>query len=251
MIAPHMESYQVQLPTFEGPLDLLLRLIERQELDITTISLAQVTDQYLAYLDLVEKVRPDDIADFLVVAARLLLIKSNALLPQPPKILEEDEDVGDDLVRQLQDYKRIKQAAQLLEQRYQDGLHMYPRTVPISKLSQNWQAHLDLGDTSLDDLIAALQALLQQETVEEDLELVRYTVTIKDKIAQIRSLLAGKETIAFRHLVHQAASRIEIIVTLLALLEMIRARHISVQQENLFGEIQITKTPAIPDPAST
>ena len=84
-----LPPYQVQLPVFEGPLDLLLHLIEQQELDITVISLAQVTDQYLAYLRIVQEVHPDDLADFVVVAAPLLLIKSRALLPQPPKAAEE------------------------------------------------------------------------------------------------------------------------------------------------------------------
>jgi segregation and condensation protein A len=102
-------GYQVTLPVFEGPLDLLLHLIERQELDITAISLAQVTNQYLEYLGRVSERNPGNLADFLVVAAKLLLIKSRVLLPQPPvPLAPEEEDVGDDLVRQLMEYKRFK-----------------------------------------------------------------------------------------------------------------------------------------------
>ena len=105
-------GYQVALPVFEGPLDLLLHLIERQELDITAISLAQVTNQYLEYLAGASERDPDNLADFLVVAAKLLLIKSRVLLPQPPAPpAAEEEDLGDDLVRQLVEYKRFKEAA--------------------------------------------------------------------------------------------------------------------------------------------
>src|SRR3990170_2755668 len=103
-------SYEVRLPVFEGPLDLLLHLIEREELDITKVALAQVTDQYLAYLAMLKEVEVQVLTDFLVVAAKLLLIKSQALLPKPPPSVldEEEEDIGDELARQLRVYKQFK-----------------------------------------------------------------------------------------------------------------------------------------------
>src|SRR5215510_948917 len=106
-------TYQVELPGFQGPLDLLLNLIEQEELDITKISLARVTDQYLARLELLKETDPDDLTDFLVIAARLILIKSEMLLPKPPPILlaAEEEDVGDELARQLRLYKQFKALA--------------------------------------------------------------------------------------------------------------------------------------------
>ena len=95
-------AYRVELEVFAGPLDLLLQLIEQQQMDITAVSLARVTDQYLAYLSLIEERRPDDLAEFIAIAARLLVIKSRALLPQPPRTDDEaEEDIGEDLVRQL------------------------------------------------------------------------------------------------------------------------------------------------------
>lgn len=251
MAAP---AYQVRLPVFEGPLDLLLHLIEQQELDITTISLAQVTDQYLAYLQVVGETQPDDLADFMVIAAQLLLIKSQALLPQPPCPVEEEEDIGEDLVRQLYEYKRFKQAAQVLQQREEQGWHMYPRTIPISRLAQAWKPRLNLEGTSLDDLIATLQALLSQESGTDVVFGVEpYTVTIEDKIAQVdeilRSLMCrrrngfrdacGPQVVTFDQLLCDATSRIEVIVTLLAILEMIRNGRVSVRQEQLFGPITI------------
>lgn len=233
-------TYQVHLSVYEGPLDLLLHLIEQEELDITTVSLAQVTDQYLAHLRLIEKVHPDELVDFMVVAARLLVIKSRALLPQPPKVIEEEEDVGDDLVRQLREYKLIKQAAQFLLQRDERGEHMFPRTVPASKQAHLWTPKLDLGGTSLEDLVNALQALFTQ-TTEEDIDLLvaPLAITIEHKIAQINARLQAGQPFAFHSLLGTVASREEVIVTLLAVLELIRLGYLSVRQEHLFGEIVI------------
>jgi segregation and condensation protein A len=232
--------YQVQLPTFQGPLDLLLHLIEQQELDITTISLAQVTDQYLAYLRVVQDIHPDDLADFMTVAARLLLIKSRALLPVPPQAVEEEEDIGEDLVRQLREYRRFKQAAQALDERDHAGLHMYPRSVPTARLI-TWEPKLDLADTSLDDLVKALHDLLSEQVAPENgTSIVPLSITIDDKIEQISDLLRSHAVLTFDGLLQDATSRVEIIVTLLAVLELVRSLHVSVRQEQLFGEILIT-----------
>ena len=232
-------AYQVQLEVFEGPLDLLLHLIEHNELDITTISLARVTDQYLAYLHLIEERRPDDIAEFLSVAARLLLIKSRALLPQPPPLLQEEEDIGEDLVRQLREYRRFKQIAEILRQRDQDGLHMHPRTLPATKFLK-LEPKLDLDGTSLDDLIGALRGLLQETEVDDQLGVVPLKVTIGQKIQEIDKLLHTRRTLTFDELFESDTSRLEVIVTLLAVLEMIRVRRVQALQDSLFGPISIT-----------
>ncbi len=130
-------TYQVKLPVFEGPLDLLLHLIEREELDITEVSLAQVTNQYVDYLAQFGERQLDNLADFLVVAAKLLLIKSRVLLPQPPltSTSEEEED-ADDLVRQLIEYKRFKEAALRLAEIEALGLHSYIRLAPVPRLEK-------------------------------------------------------------------------------------------------------------------
>jgi segregation and condensation protein A len=231
--------YQVQLEVFEGPLDLLLHLIEHNELDITAVSLAQVTDQYLAHLRLIEDRRPDDIADFLVVAARLLLIKSRALLPQPPALVQEEEDVGEDLVRQLREYRRFKRIAEVLQQRNQDGLHMYPRTIPASRFLK-LEPKLDLAGTSLDNLIEALRGLLQEIEVDDQLGVVPLTVTIDQKMLEIDRLLHTRPALTFDDLVQSDTSRLEVIVTLLAVLELIRVGRVQALQDSLFGPISIT-----------
>ena len=236
-----MEQYQVRLSVFQGPLDLLLHLIEKQELDITIVSLAQVTDQYLSHLHIVEQIQPDDLADFMAVAARLLLLKSRALLPRPPKIIEEEQDGSDDLVRQLEEYRRFKQAARFLARRSEQNVHMHLRAMPVSKLTRNCKPRLDLAGTTLENLVGALQALLQETQPDPGSPPVApHTVTIADQIARIKTLIQSTRTLTFANLLRDARSNIEIIVTLLAILELIRARHVTVHQEQLFGEITIT-----------
>ena len=154
------DAYRVRLPVFDGPLDLLLNLIEREELDITKIALALVADQYLAYLKQIEEAHPDNLADFLVVAAKLVLIKSEALLPRPNRPSSESElDVGKDLAEQLRLYKLFKGAANRLGQRQEQGLRTFVRLAPPPKI----EPRLDLSDVDLDDLLAAVRLALEIE----------------------------------------------------------------------------------------
>jgi segregation and condensation protein A len=233
------KPYQVKLPIFQGPLDLLLHLIEREELDITTVSLAQVTDQYLEYIGLLEELSAEALADFLVIAARLLLIKSEMLLPRPPGSpgKEEEEDIGDELARQLIEYKRFKEAAGGLRQREESGLRAYVRIAPLPRLDKP----LDLEDVSLADLVEAVQrALNVRPPLPPVSEVVTpFTVTVAEKMAFIEQKLGRQRRLSFNHLLDQATSRQEIIVTFMAVLELIKLKGIVVQQERLFGEIVI------------
>jgi len=231
-----MSTYQIQLPIFEGPLDLLLHLVEREELDITTIALAQVTDQYLAYLAELERRRASELAEFLVVAAKLLLIKSRALLPRPPALSPEEEDVGEDLVRQLQAYKRFKEIAKLLQEREKEGLHSYVRVAPMPRL----EPQLDTDNISLNDLLIYVQEALDALPAPSVGEVVKpNTVTIGEQIARIEGQLAHRRQVRFREFLSTATSRVEIIVTLWAVLELIKQKRARVHQEELFGEILI------------
>jgi len=238
--APGEPGYQVTLPVFEGPLDLLLHLIERQELDITAISLAQVTNQYLEYLARVSERNPDNLADFLVVAAKLLLIKSRVLLPQPPAPLQPDEeDLGDDLVRQLVEYKRFKEAARWLERQDERGLHSYVRLAGVPVLERS----ADLGEVSLDDLLAAVRQVLaiKPAMLPVSQAVGPLAVTIGEQMDYIDSRLAAGGALRFQDLLEGAINRLEVIVTLLALLEMIKQLRVKVRQERTFGEILVEK----------
>ena len=238
-IEPDAQSYQVQLPVFEGPLDLLLHLIEREELDITKIALAQVTDQYLAYLAILKEVEPEVLTDFLVVAAKLLLIKSQALLPKPPaSVLEEEtEDIGDELARQLRLYKQFKLAAGLLSLREAEGLRSFVRVALPPKL----EARLSLDDVTLEDLVAAVRQALEVRPPDPDVsEVVSPMVfTIGQQMALIQNELSRHEHVDFYGLLSRAASRVEIIVTFLAVLELIKQYVIEVRQDTSFGDIVI------------
>jgi segregation and condensation protein A len=236
-----MATYQIQLPVFEGPLDLLLHLVEREELDITTIALARVTDQYLAYLAELERRQAQDLAEFLVIAAKLLLIKSRALLPRPPALSPEEEDVGEDLVRQLQAYRRFKEIAKVLHERERDGLHSYVRVAPLPRL----EPQIDTGGVSLNDLLIYVQEALDTLPAPPVGEVVKpVTVTIDEQIARIEGQLTHRRQVCFREFLSEATTRVEIIVTLWAVLELVKQKRARVRQEELFGEIFIEQETA-------
>jgi segregation and condensation protein A len=231
-------DYRVRLEVFEGPLDLLLRLIEREELDITTIALAKVTDQYLDYLRDLERREVRDLADFLVVAAKLLLIKSLALLPRPRALPPEVEDVGDELVQQLRIYRRFKEIASLLREREEQGLRGFIRIAPMPRLDPQ----LDLGDVTIRDLLGVVQDVLEATPGLPAGEVVTaITVTIAEQQELIQRRLDRGRGVRFRDLLTQAASRVEVIVTLLALLELVKQDVVRVRQEQPFGEILIER----------
>ena len=228
--------YEIQLPIFAGPLDLLLHLIEQDELDITTVALAQVTDQYMAHLAKLEQREVKELTAFLTVAAKLLLIKSLALLPRPPVLPPETKDVGDELVRQLQEYKRFKQVASLLHERAKQGLHGYVRTAPLPRL----EPQLDLGNVTVDDLLAAVQEALDVIPAPSAGEIVApATVTIAEQISHIENQLTHRRQVRFYDVLSRATTRVEIIVTLLALLELVKQDRVQIRQEQMFGDIVI------------
>ena len=230
--------YTVQLSVFEGPLDLLLQLIERDELDITRVALAQVTDQFLAHIKILEQLHLQDLADFLVVAARLILIKSEALLPRPVERAPGEEDPGEELARQLIAYKRYKQIAGSLHEREALGLRTFLRLAPPPKV----EAKLDLsGLTPLHLLEAVRRALaLLPDKPALGTVVAPPKVTIRDQIRVIAHALREQNgRIVFQRVLERAQSRMEIVVTFLAVLEMIKRRKLEARQNALFGEIEL------------
>lgn len=241
-------TYQVQLEIFEGPLDLLLTLIEREELDITVVSLAKVTGQYLEYIQRLERVHPQMLAEFLVVAAKLLYIKSLALLPQPesPEEEEQEEDVGQELVQQLQEYRRYRDIARLLQGRLEAGMRAYVRIAPPPTLESTT---FRLEGVTLEDLLQAAQAAFNVAPPAPDVSEVvsPLVVTVEDQMTLIRNRLRLSPRVAFHDLLRHSRNRTEIIVTLLAVLEMARRFEVALHQEEPFGEIWIeAATPVHP-----
>ncbi len=230
-------DYVIRLDNFEGPLDLLLHLIERRELDITAVAIAAVTDQYLDYLARAENVSPRVMADFIAMAARLLLIKSRALLPTPVEEEEEEEDPAEALARQLRVYKQFRRIAHLLSERERAHLRAYVRVAPPPDL----ESRLKPGDATINDLVEALRRVLEehQEVPVNGTVVTPYTVTIQDKIGELRALLQRQRRLDFTQLLRQSRHRQEIIVTFLAVLELIKQEEVRVRQEGLFGPIHL------------
>ena len=232
-------NYNVQTPVYEGPLDLLLSLIEHAELDITAVSLATVTDQYLVYINGLEQISADEISAFLVIAAKLLQIKSEALLPRPPEHRAGDEDVGRSLVDQLRLYKRFKEIGAWLHARQQANLRTFLRVAAPPKV----EPKLDLSNLTLEKLVAAAETALAREAARTPLGMVIAPprITIREKIDLIAKTMREVERSTFQTLLTQGASRLEIVVTFLAMLELIKRYRIQASQEGLFDDIEISR----------
>jgi segregation and condensation protein A len=231
--------YRVHLDVFEGPLDLLLQLIEREELDVSRVSLARVADQYLAYLATLERLQVDDLSDFIVVAARLLLIKSQSLLPRPPIAVQlEEKDPAGELIRQLRVYKQYKEAAQRLADRKEQGYRNFVRLVPQVSLETGIE-HLE--SVSLDTFMAVARRAMQNRAKPQDVGDVAspFTITIDDQIELITRSLILTTRMSFTDLLTASYTRNEVAVTLLALLELIKRQDVIIRQVRMFGEIVI------------
>jgi segregation and condensation protein A len=231
--------YTVHTPVYEGPLDLLLDLIERAELDITSLSLATVTDQYLASLKDLEQLNADEISAFIVIAAKLLQIKSEALLPRPPAHPASEEDLGRSLVDQLKLYKRYKEIGLWMNERQQADLRTYLRVAPPPKV----EPKLDLTNLTLEKLVAVGEEAFAKDRNKQPLGVIIAPprVTIREKIDLITKLMKEVEHSTFRALLQPGASRLEIVVTFLAMLELVKRYHIHANQPELFSDIQIDR----------
>lgn len=223
----------VRIRQFEGPLDLLLQLIEQHELDISTVSLAEVTEQYLGTLAQVERRHPEELADFLVVAAKLLLIKSKILLPQ----LDLADEEGLSLEDQLKLYKTFVEAAELVKRAYRKKRVMYGRehgatVLPMFSPPRRLQVE-DLKRVFTEVLVKLEPLFVVPETV------ITRTASIQERIASIRALVQEHLTVNFRQLLETATSRTEVILTFLALLELVKQRAAFVVQDGNFSEIRI------------
>jgi len=231
---------------FEGPLDLLLYLIERDEIDIFDIPIEHITSQYLEYLATLDSLNIEVAGDFLVMAAQLLEIKSRMLLPQPERPEDDEEEVGDPraaLVARLIEYRRYKAVADELRARAEVQRFIFSRREVLNGNGNGHHEHayLMLTDVSTFDLWAAFQTVLTRAAqAPTDGEVVRPRFTVGQKVAAIVSRLRwAKEGMRFVDLFDEGATRLELIVTFLALLELIRLRRVRVAQPQLFGEIRV------------
>ncbi len=230
--------YPVKVEQFEGPLDLLLQLIEQEQLSITSVSLAAVTEQYLKRLEqLGDRLTPADLADFLVVAAKLLLIKSQALLPYLTWDQEDDED---SLESQLKIYREYAVAAKAIHAQILKRQFGFSRERLLVAEEVGFAPPMSLTAVRLSEVFAGIIGNLPVlPTLPQGL--VRRTVSLQEKIAHLRTLLAGAAKLKFSTVLRPAKDRTEVIVSFLALLELIKMQNASVSQGGLFGDIVVER----------
>lgn len=251
------DAFEVRLEVFEGPLDLLLRLIEKKQLDINKVALAEVTDSFLLYVRERPDMPPAPLASFVWVASKLIWIKSQSLLPRLPVVRAEDEedDPGDELVRRLEAYKRVQATAKWLRAREQEGLRSFERPVPLflpASEPRHKPAWEELG-TGLEGVSLARLVKMVQKRMQAGMPDMPtapaprgHTITVAEKIAYLRKRLQGLEAgerLALGNDFAEAAmrSRTELVVLFLAVLEIIRRNHGTAEQDESFGEIYLKR----------
>jgi segregation and condensation protein A len=233
-------DYKVKLEVFEGPLDLLLYLIKQDEIDIYDISLERITSQYLEYLQAFKELNIELAGEFIVMAANLIYLKSRSLLPldqQPPEEDAGEEDPRWELIRQLIEYKKFKEAAADLHLRELEQERIFPRE---SASSLAIQEPLRLGEVGIFQLINAFQTVIKRiEDRQEVQEILGERFSVSEKIDMILRRIGAGAPLRFSDLFGQAVSRVEVVVTFLALLELIRLKQVRAVQKNIFEEIEI------------
>ncbi|MCB9758160.1 MAG: segregation/condensation protein A [Candidatus Omnitrophica bacterium] len=236
-------SYKLKLDTFEGPLDLLLFLIKKNDIDICDIPIVKVTDQYLEYIDMMKMLDLEIVGEFLVMAATLLQIKSRMLLPPDPAGLEEEEiDPREQLVERLQEYRVFKEIAEQLKGKEGERQNFFTRQVDeeARKELEN-DAKEVYFEASLFDLINAFSAALSKIKDEKVYEVAKEEFTVEQKIHDILHTLLKKSRLLLTDIFSQAKSKVEMIVSFMAILELIRLKEIVVAQKRLFSDIEVLR----------
>ena len=251
-----MAEYKVKFEVFEGPLDLLLYLIKKEEVDIYEVNLTRLATQFIEYIDTLRMLDLEIAGEFLVMAATLMYIKSRELLPVEQQAQVEGEDEGEDprweLIRQLVEYKKFKDAAaqlQVLEARQED---VFPRTPGKLEFAAEESSR---PEASIFDLVNAVNVVLKRFSRPEDRrDIFEDKWTVSEKIEHLMRALSERPSLRFSELFEGVTSRSEVVVTFLALLELIRLKQITAMQREPFGEIEVcrvTPAPAEPVPVAS
>jgi segregation and condensation protein A len=235
-----MTTHEVHLEIFEGPLDLLLHLIKKNDLDVYDIPISQITSEYLSYIDVMKELKLDVAGEFLVMASTLVQIKARTLLPAPSTESEEGPDPRAELISRLLEYQRYKEAARELEQRLTSFKDYHYRGAPV--FSEEDYAL----DATLFDLMDAFRDVLK-DLKPGVREIFYEEIPIEVKIREILTFLENREYATFRDILRREESRHALIVTFLAILELIRLKQIVARQAQLFGEIRVYRTQVRPE----
>lgn len=238
------DDYKVQLDVFEGPLDLLLYLIKRDELDIYNIPIERVTQQYMQYLETMQMLDLNIAGEFLVMAATLMMIKSRLLLPveERPELEPEEDDPRWDLVRQLVEYKKFKDAALHLEELALRREDVFAREGEHVQLGA--EPDVALQDVSIFDLISAFNEALKKAPKETVAELFADQYTVADKIDELTRVLRTRGHIRLGDVLRGMHHRYEMVCAFLAILELIRLKQVRARQDVVFGDIELVSADA-------
>jgi len=230
---------KVKLDIFEGPLDLLLYLIKKEHLNIYDIPIAKVIEQYLQFLEVIKLLDINLASEYLVTAANLINIKSKMLLPRQEEVQEEEEDPREELVRRLLEYEKFKDAAEFLRDKEVERNRYFKR--PTMELPTG-EVYIE---ASIFDLISAFKSALKEIPKDVFFEVVKDEFTVEDKIHDLLHLLLVKDKVSLEELFASAKNKLEIVVTFLAILELIKVKEIAAIQEELFGSISIARRDSI------
>jgi segregation and condensation protein A len=233
-----LNSFHFKLPVFEGPLDLLLHLIRDQKIDIYDIPIIQITQQYMEYVEMLQELDLEIAGEYLVMAATLIHIKSRMLLPPEEKEQEElVEDPRAELVQRLLEYQAFKESSSLLRKREDIWKNVFRRSAPDADEMQ-FEPEPVLFEATAFDLISAFKKLLEKAP-EQALEITRETLTVADKINYIVERIENEDGIRFEDLFEDGCTKLSLIVTFLALLEVVRLGLVKIYQEKDFGQIWV------------
>lgn len=241
---PTLVQYQLRLPEFEGPLDVLLRLVERSQLAITDVSLVAVLDQFLAYVDAMEGAEPTVIAEFTAVGTRLTLLKSRSLLPRPPAVEEEDDP--HELTTQLIEYKRLRDASRHLAAIQATGVASFAMPAPRANAFAKDPAATKLAPYEVKTLWRSIRRRVAHVPRPEQVLEQKPLLTLREVITRAMGLLSGAKSTTFAHLVAPYTDRTQVATAFLATLVLMRRRVIDAEQSTLFGDIHLTQAAAEP-----
>ncbi len=230
---------KIRLDIFEGPLDLLLYLIKKDHLNIYDIPIAKVVEQYLQFLELMKLLDINVASEYLVTAANLISIKSKMILPCEEEPQDEEEDPREELVRRLLEYEKFKEAAEFLREKEIERNRYFKRPTPDSPTGEVYI------EASIFDLISAFKNALKEIPKDIFFEVVKDEFTVEDKIHDLLHLLLVKERVSLEELFSSAKNKLEIVVTFLAILELMKLKEIAAIQEDLFGSILIARRESV------
>lgn len=229
---------QIRIPVFHGPLHLLLELIERDDLDITAVSLVTVTDQYLAAVHRKDGIDAEALAEFVAIGAKLIYLKSRALLPRQPGDEDDldDDEVGRELVELLLEYRRYRDVAEQLQERQEQGYRLFLRTVPAPPPDPG----PGLDGVTVELLRSLMEEVLSRVPEEKPKGYIRReTLTLAQRLEDLRGRLKRRGKFSFRAVMRECQTRVEVVVAFLAVLELLKGGECSVRQEERFGDIEV------------